>query len=74
MAKKIVNGRLPVYAGLNGGTYRGYPGSHEFTPGEIAGELRAANQAGADGVIYDGIDTPELGRAIGEALKQEGWV
>jgi len=74
MAKKVVDGRIPVYAGLNGGTYRGYPGIHEFTPQDVAAELRAVSQAGADGVIYDGIDTPELAKAIGKALKQEGWV
>jgi len=73
-AKKVLGERIPVYAGLNGGTYRGYPGSHELTTDVIAGELRAVDQAGADGVIYDGIDTPEIAEAIGRSLRQEGWV
>jgi hypothetical protein len=74
MAKAVVGDRIPVYAGLNGGTYRGYAGIHDFTPDGIAGELRAVSEAGADGVIYDGIDTPELAKAVGKTLKKEGWI
>jgi len=74
MAKKILGDRIPVYAGLCCHTYRGYPGAQDVTPEVVIAELRAASQAGADGVIYDAMGLrPEITNAIGEALRLEGW-
>ena len=75
IAKKVLGDRIPVYAGLCCHTYRGYPGTQDVTPEVVIAELRAASQAGADGVIYDSIgQRPEISKAIGEALRLEGWV
>jgi hypothetical protein len=75
MAKRVIGDRIPVYAGLCSHTYRGYPGAKDVYPEVVIAELRAASQAGADGVIYDSMGKrPEMSKAIGEALSLEGWV
>ena len=72
MARKVVNGRIPIYAGIAAGTYTGYPGIRECTADDVAGDLRAADQAGAEGVIFTA-HVPRLAKAMGDALKREGW-
>ena len=73
IAQKVVKGRIPIYAGIAAGTYSGYPGIREATADDVAGDLRAAAQAGADGVIFTA-HVPRLAKAMGDALKHEGWV
>lgn len=74
MARKIINGRIPIYAGICSGTYTRYPGIRQRTHEDIAGDLRAAKQAGADGVIFDSVGMPHMASAVGNALKHEGWL
>lgn len=73
-AVKSAAGRVKIYAGIAAKTYTGYRGIQESTDSHIAADLRAARQAGVDGVIFGSVDMLKHARGIGQALARECWI
>lgn len=71
-ARERLAGRVPLYAGICATTYRQHDVA-EITKENIHGDIEAAAEAGADGIIFGSIDLRGWGKVVGEGLRRVGW-
>jgi hypothetical protein len=72
LAKEQLKGRVKLYAGIAAAHYTNATTTPE-TPEQVKADIRAAVEAGADGLLFGSVALDSLGPAIGEGLREVGW-
>lgn len=72
MARARLKGRARLYAGIAAADYSSWNKTPPSSK-DIKADIRAAAEAGAEGIIFGSIDLVGYGEAAGEGLVEIGW-